>query len=402
MKKTVKDLTNIQGKKAFVRVDFNVPLDENKNITDDTRIRAALPTINYLRENGAKVIVVSHLGRPKGEVNEKFTLAPVAKRLSELLDIPVEFLKDCVGSEELKAKVNQLKDGNIALLENIRFYPAEEKPEKDPEFVKKLAELADFYVNDAFGAAHRAHSSTAVITQYVKPAVSGFLMEKEINMLGKLLENPEKPFVAIVGGSKVSTKIGVLENLMDKVDTLILGGGMTYTFVKAQGGKIGNSIVENDKLETALELIKKAQEKNVRLVIATDVIIADAFSNDANTQIVSANAIPDGWEGVDAGPDTREKIREVVLKAKTILWNGPVGVFEIDKFEGGTKSVAKNVAEATKGGAVSVLGGGDTVSAVEKFKIAPELYSHISTGGGASLEFIEGKELPGVAALNNN
>lgn len=399
MKKTVKDLTDIKGKKALIRVDFNVPLDDNKNITDDTRIRAALPTINYLREKGAKVIVTSHLGRPKGQVNETYTLEPVAKRLSELINTPVNFLKDPVGTEELKSKVNLLKDGEVALLENIRFYPEEEK--NVPEFAKKLSEIADFYVNDAFGAAHRAHASTEGVTKYLRPSVSGLLMEKELDMLGKLLENPERPFIAIIGGSKISTKIGVLENLLSKVDTLILGGGMTYTFMKAQGYSIGNSIVEDDKLDIAKDLMKQAKEKNVGLVISKDVIVADQFSNDANTRVVPSTEIPDGWEGVDMGPDSREKVREIVLRAKTILWNGPVGVFEIDKFEGGTKSVAQNVADSTKHGAVSVLGGGDTVAAIEKFKIPTSSYSHISTGGGASLEFIEGKELPGVAALDN-
>lgn len=401
MKKTVRDLADLQGKRVLIRVDFNVPLDENLNITDDTRIRAALPTINYLKEKGAKVVVVSHLGRPKGEVNSKYSLAPVSKRLAELINAPVAFLTDAVGTDSLLSLVNNLKDGEVALLENIRFYPAEEKPDKDPEFAKKLAVLADVYVNDAFGAAHRAHSSTAVITNFVKPAVSGLLMEKELNMLGKLLENPERPFVAIIGGSKVSTKIGVLENLLNKVDTLVLGGGMTYTFVKSEGYTIGNSIVEDDKLEVAREIRAKAQEKNVKLVIAKDVVVCDQFSNDANTKVVPSNAIPDGWEGVDAGIEAREAFREVILGAKTILWNGPVGAFEIDKFSGGTQSVAQNVADATKHGAISVLGGGDTVAAIEKFKIDPASYSHISTGGGASLEFIEGKELPGVAALDN-
>jgi len=401
MKKTVRDLADIKGKKVLVRVDFNVPLDDNGNITDDTRIKAALPTINYLRENGAKVVIVSHLGRPKGEVNEKFTLAPVSKRLAELISAPVKFLKDTVGSEALINDVNALKDSDVALLENIRFYPAEEKPDKDPEFAKKLAALADIYVNDAFGAAHRSHSSTAVITKYVKPSVSGLLMEKELKMLGQLLEKPERPFIAVIGGSKVSTKIGVLENLLDKVDTLILGGGMTYTFMKAQGFSIGNSIVEDDKLDVARDLMKKAKEKNVGLLLAKDVVVADQFSNEANTRIVASTEIPDGWEGVDIGPDTREDIRKVILNAKTILWNGPVGVFEIDKFSGGTHSVAQNIADATKHGAISVLGGGDTVAAIEKFQILSESYSHISTGGGASLEFIEGKELPGVAALDD-
>lgn len=397
MKKTVADLKDIQGKKALVRVDFNVPLDDNQNVTDDTRIRAALPTIKYLMEKGVKVVLTSHLGRPKGEFKDSLRLTPVAKRLSELLNAPVMKLDDCIG-EEVKAKLNTLKNGEVALLENIRFYAAEEK--NDPAFAKELASLVDFFVNDAFGAAHRAHASTEGVTQFLSPCVSGFLMEKEISMLGKLLEAPERPFVAIVGGSKVSTKIGVLENLITKCDTIVLGGGMTYTFVKAQGGKIGNSIVEDDKLDFANEILAKAKANNVRLVYAQDVIAADGFSNDANTQITASNAIPDGWEGLDIGPDSREEVRTIILGAKTILWNGPVGVFEMDKFQGGTESIARNVAEATKGGAISVLGGGDTVASVEKFKINPASYSHVSTGGGASLEFIEGKVLPGVAALD--
>lgn len=397
MKKTVADLKDIQGKKALVRVDFNVPLDENQNVTDDTRIRAALPTIKYLMEKGVKVVLTSHLGRPKGQFNDSLRLTPVAKRLSELLGVPVMKLDDCIGAE-VKAKLDNLKDGEVALLENIRFYAAEEK--NDPAFAKELASLVDFFVNDAFGAAHRAHASTQGVTKFLSPCVSGFLMEKEIAMLGKLLEAPERPFVAIVGGSKVSTKIGVLENLLTKCDTIVLGGGMTYTFVKAQGGKIGNSIVEDDKLDFANEILVKAKANNVRLVYAQDVIAADSFSNDAKTQITSSAEIPDGWEGLDIGPDTIEEVRSIILDAKTILWNGPVGVFEMAKFQGGTEAIAKNVAEATKGGAISVLGGGDTVASIEKFKIDPASYSHVSTGGGASLEFIEGKVLPGVAALD--
>lgn len=397
MKKSVKDLADIKGKKALVRVDFNVPFDENLNITDDTRIRAALPTVNYLREKGAKIILVSHLGRPKGQFKDELRLDPVAKRLSELINAPVLKLDDCIG-DEVKAKLDTLKDGDVALLENIRFYPQEEKNES--EFAKNLASLADFYVNDAFGAAHRAHASTEGVTKYLKPSVSGLLMEKELSMLGQLLENPQKPFVAVIGGSKVSTKIGVLENLINKVNTLIVGGGMTYTFMKAQGYEVGNSIVEDDKLELALELLKKAKEKSVKLLLPKDILIADKFGADANTKIVPVTEIPANWEGLDIGPDSIEEIRRIILDAKTILWNGPVGVFEIDKFAGGTKSVADNIADATKAGAVSVLGGGDTVAAIEKFKIAPDKYSHISTGGGASLEFIEGKELPGVAALD--
>lgn len=398
MKKSVRDLTDIKGKRALVRVDMNVPLDANKNVTDDTRIRAIIPTVDYLRNAGAKVILVAHLGRPKGDNNADLTLDPVAARLSELIGAPVLKLNDSIG-EEVKAQLSTMKDGDVALLENIRFYPEETK--NDPEFAKKLAELADFYVNDAFGAAHRAHASTEGVAHLLSPAVSGLLMEKELDALGSLLQNPARPFTAIVGGSKVSTKIGVIENLIDKVDNIVLGGGMTYTFKKAEGGKIGNSICEDDKLDFANELVAKAKAKGVNLIIAQDVLVADDFSNDANVKYVPSNEIPDGWEGVDAGPEAIKTITEVVLKSKTILWNGPVGAFETDKFEKGTKAVALAVEEATKNGATSVLGGGDTVAAVEKFHLDRNSFSHISTGGGASLEFIEGKTLPGVAALDD-
>lgn len=398
MKKSVRDLTDIKGKRALVRVDMNVPLDANKNVTDDTRIRAIIPTVDYLRNAGAKVILVAHLGRPKGDNNADLTLDPVAARLSELIGAPVLKLNDSIG-EEVKAQLSTMKDGDVALLENIRFYPEETK--NDPEFAKKLAELADFYVNDAFGAAHRAHASTEGVAHLLSPAVSGLLMEKELDALGSLLQNPARPFTAIVGGSKVSTKIGVIENLIDKVDNIVLGGGMTYTFKKAEGGKIGNSICEDDKLDFANELVAKAKAKGVNLIIAQDVLVADDFSNDANVKYVPSNDIPDGWEGVDAGPEAIKTITEVVLKSKTILWNGPVGAFETDKFEKGTKAVALAVEEATKNGATSVLGGGDTVAAVEKFHLDRNSFSHISTGGGASLEFIEGKTLPGVAALDD-
>lgn len=398
MKKSIRDLVDIKGKKALVRVDMNAPLDEAGNVTDDTRIRAIVPTVEYLKEKGAKIILVAHLGRPKGENKPELRLDPIAKRLSELLNAPVLKLDDSIG-EEVKAKLADLKDGDVALLENIRFYNEETK--NNPEFAQKLAELADFYVNDAFGAAHRAHASTEGVAKFLSPAVSGLLMEKELSALGNLLENPAKPFVAIVGGSKVSTKIGVLENLIDKVDSLVIGGGMTYTFLKAQGLEIGKSICEDDKLELAKELLQKAKDKGVNLVLGTDVLVADAFSADANVKVVASTAIPADLEGIDIGPDTREEFRKVILGAKTILWNGPVGVFEIDKFAEGTKAVAEAVAEATtKHGAVSVLGGGDTVAAIEKFKLPVTSFSHISTGGGASLEFIEGKELPGVAALD--
>ncbi len=397
MKKTVKDLKDIRGKRVLVREDLNVPMDKNLNITDDTRIRSAIPTINYLREKGAKVIVVAHLGRPKGEFKDEMRLAPVAKRLSELLDIPVMELDDCIG-EEVKSKLERLKEGDVALLENIRFYKQE--TDNDPEFAKKLAELADIYVNDAFGTAHRAHASTEGVAKYLSPSVSGLLMEKELEALGKILESPQRPFVAIVGGSKVSTKIGILESLINKVDTLILGGGMTYTFLKAKGCEVGKSICEDDKLDVARDLMKMAEDKGVNLEISEDVVVADDFSQEANIKIVPAEEIPEDWEGIDIGLKSRKKINDILMQAKTILWNGPVGVFEINKFAEGTKAVAESVAEATKKGAMSILGGGDTVAAVEKFGIMSDAYSHISTGGGASLEFIEGKELPGVAALD--
>lgn len=398
MKKSIKDLTDIQGKKALVRVDINVPLDENRNVTDDTRIRAILPTIKLLKEKGAKIVLMAHLGRPKGERKPEFSLDTAAKRLSEVLGEEVMFLSDSVGAE-VEAKLATLKDGQVALLENIRFY--KEETNNDVEFAKKLANLADFYVNDAFGAAHRAHASTEGVAKLLSPAVSGLLMEKELVALGGLLEDPKRPFTAIVGGAKVSTKIGVLENLLDKVDNLIIGGGMAYTFVKANGGKIGNSICEDDQMETAKLIEKKAAEKGVKLVMAEDVLIADDFSNNANTRVVPVNEIPDGFEGVDAGEKTQKLFEKVIMESKTILWNGPVGAFEIEKFTEGTKAVAKAVCEATKQGAVSVLGGGDTVAAAKKYGMGDECFSHISTGGGASLEFIEGKELPGVAALDN-
>lgn len=398
MKKSIKDLNDIKGKRALVRVDMNVPLDADKNVTDDTRIRAILPTVEFLKEKGAKIILMAHLGRPKGEKNPEFSLEPVAKRLSELLGTDVMKLDDCVG-DEVKAQLANLKDGEVALLENIRFY--KEETDNDEEFAKKLAELADFYVNDAFGAAHRAHASTAGVAKFLSPAVSGLLMEKELSALGSLLQDPQRPFTAIVGGSKVSTKIGVIENLIEKVDNIVLGGGMTYTFKKAFGGKIGGSICEDDKLEFAKELTAKAEAKGVKLIICDDVLIADDFSQDANVKFCASDSIPDGWEGVDAGEESRKEIEEVVLDSKTILWNGPVGAFETDKFEEGTKAVALAVQKATAKGAKSVLGGGDTVAAIEKFGLDRSTFSHISTGGGASLEFIEGKTLPGVAALDD-
>lgn len=400
MKKSIKDLGDIKGKRALVRVDVNVPLDADKNVTDDTRIQAIIPTIRFLQERGAKIILMAHLGRPKGEVNSEFTLAPVAKKLSQVLGEEVLFVSKPIGAGAEKDLAN-LKDGQVALLENIRYYKAEEAKDDDMTFANELAKLGDFYVNDAFGAAHRNHTSTAKLAKVLKPAVSGLLMEKEIRCLSQALNDPKRPFTAIVGGAKVSTKIGVLENLIDKVDNLIIGGGMAYTFVKANGGKIGNSICEDDQLDVAKDVEKKAAAKGVKIVMAKDVLVTDDFSGNGVNKIVDVTAIPDGFEGVDAGPETQKAFAEVIKASKTILWNGPVGAFENDKFTEGTKSVALAVQEATKNGAVSVLGGGDTVAAVKKYNLDENSFTHISTGGGASLEFIEGKVLPGVAALDD-
>lgn len=399
MKKSVKDLGDIKGKRALVRVDINVPLDENKNVTDDTRIQAIIPTIRFLQEKGAKIILMAHLGRPKGEVNPEFSLAPVAKKLSEVLGENVLFVSKLVGQgadEDLAA----LKDGQVALLENIRYYKAEEAKDDDMTFANELAKLGDFYVNDAFGAAHRNHTSTAKLAKVLKPAVSGLLMEKEIRCLSDALNNPAKPFTAVVGGAKVSSKIGVLENLLDKVDNMIIGGGMAYTFVKANGGKIGNSICEDDQLEVAKAIEKKAAERGVNLVMATDVLVTDDFSGNGTNKVVKVNEIPDGFEGVDAGPETQKAFEEVIKASKTILMNGPVGAFENLAFAEGTKDILKAIVEATKNGATSVIGGGDSVSAANKFCNADD-FTHVSTGGGASLEFIEGKVLPGVDALDD-
>ncbi|MDR1167936.1 MAG: phosphoglycerate kinase [Heliobacteriaceae bacterium] len=400
MKKSIRDLGDIRGKRALVRVDINVPLDADKNVTDDTRIQAIIPTIKFLREKGAKIILMAHLGRPKGEVNPEFTLAPAAKKLSQILGEEVLFVSAPIG-EGADAELANLADGQVALLENIRYYKAEEAKDDDMTFAQELAKLGDFYVNDAFGAAHRNHTSTAKLAKVLKPAVSGLLMEKELASLGKALDNPERPFTAIVGGAKVSTKIGVLENLIDKVDNLIIGGGMAYTFVKANGGSIGNSICEPDQIEVAKEVEKKAAAKGVKIVMAKDVLITDDFSGNGTNKIAPVDEIPDGWEGVDAGPETQALFADVIKSSKTILWNGPVGAFENDAFTAGTKATAQAVAQATKAGAISVLGGGDTVAAVKKYGMSSDLFTHISTGGGASLEFIEGKVLPGVAALDD-
>lgn len=401
MKKSIKDLGDVRGKRALVRVDVNVPLDKDKNVTDDTRIQAIIPTVRELQAKGAKIILMAHLGRPQklkeGETLADMSLAPVAKYMSKVLGEEVVFIPSV---EEAAPYVEKLQDGQVALLENIRYYKAEEAKDDDMTFANELAKLGDFYVNDAFGAAHRKHTSTAKLAEILKPAVSGLLMEKEIRCLSQALDNPERPFTAIVGGAKVSSKIGVLENLIDKVDNLIIGGGMAYTFVKANGGKIGNSICEDDQMEVAKAIEKKAAEKGVKLVMATDVLVADDFSGNGTNKFVKIDEIPDGFEGVDAGPDSRKAFADVIKSSKTILMNGPVGAFENPKFAEGTKAVLEAVVEATKNGATSVIGGGDSVSAAKKFFKAED-FTHVSTGGGASLEFIEGKVLPGVAALDD-
>lgn len=391
-KKTVKDV-DVKGKVVFCRVDFNVPMKDGQ-VTDDTRIRAALPTIQYLVEQGAKVLLASHLGRPKGQAVEELRLTPVAKRLSELLGKDVKKTDEAYG-ESVQSEISTMNDGDVLLLENVRFYPGEEK--NDPELAKSFAALADLYVNDAFGAAHRAHASTEGIAHHL-PAVSGFLMQKELDVLGKALSNPERPFTAIIGGAKVKDKIGVIDNLLDKVDNLIIGGGLAYTFIKAQGHEIGKSLLEEDKIELAKTFMEKAKAKGVNFYMPVDGIVADDFSADANSKIVAIEDIPADWEALDIGPKTAEIYREVIQKSKLVIWNGPMGVFEIDKFAGGTKAVAEALAEAE--GTYSVIGGGDSAAAVEKFNLADKM-SHISTGGGASLEFMEGKVLPGVLALND-
>uniref|UniRef100_A0A7N0TIJ7 Phosphoglycerate kinase n=1 Tax=Kalanchoe fedtschenkoi TaxID=63787 RepID=A0A7N0TIJ7_KALFE len=396
-KKSVGDLTaaDLKGKRVFVRADLNVPLDGEQNITDDTRIRAAVPTIKYLINNGAKVILSSHLGRPKG-VTPKYSLAPLVPRLSELLGIQVTKADDCIGPEVEKL-VAELPEGGVLLLENVRFYKEEEKNE--PEFAKKLASLADIYVNDAFGTAHRAHASTEGVTKFLKPSVTGFLLQKELDYLVGAVSNPKRPFAAIVGGSKVSSKIGVIESLLDKCDILLLGGGMIFTFYKAQGLSVGSSLVEEDKLELATSLMEKAKAKGVSLLLPTDVVIADKFAPDANSQIVPASAIPDGWMGLDIGPDSIKTFNDALETTQTVIWNGPMGVFEFDKFAVGTEAIAKKLAELSGKGVTTIIGGGDSVAAVEKVGVA-DVMSHISTGGGASLELLEGKVLPGVVALD--
>jgi 3-phosphoglycerate kinase len=393
MKKSVEDL-EVSGKRVLVRCDFNVPQDDEGNITDDRRIREALKTIKYLLDNKAKVILCSHLGRPKGEVNPKYSLKPVAQRLSELLGMEVKIAEDVVG-QSAHALADALQDGEAMLIENVRYDAREEK--NDPEFSKELASLAELYVNDAFGTAHRAHSSTAGVADYLPSAV-GYLIKKEIDVMGKALENPERPFVAILGGKKVSDKISVIENLIDKVDSLIIGGGMSYTFFKAQGKEVGTSICELDKVDLAKELLAKAEAKGVRLVLPIDNVVVQEFSNDAPSQVVSSDAIPEGWQGVDVGPKTVELYREVLKDAKTVVWNGPVGVFEFDNFAKGTNEVAKILSELD--GATTIIGGGDSAAAIEKGGYADKM-THISTGGGASLEFLEGKVLPGIDCIQD-
>lgn len=391
-KKSVKDI-DVKGKVVFCRVDFNVPMKDGK-VTDDTRIRAALPTIEYLTGQGAKVLLASHLGRPKGQVTEELRLTPVAKRLQELLGQEVKKADEAYG-DNVKKQISDLKEGDVLVLENVRFYPGEEK--NDPELSKAFADLANVYVNDAFGAAHRAHASTAGIAAYL-PAVSGFLMQKELEVLGKAISNPDRPFTAIIGGAKVKDKIGVIESLLDKVDNLIIGGGLAYTFVKALGHEVGKSLLEEDKVDLAKSFMDRAKEKGVNFLIPTDVLVADDFSNDANTSIVPISEIPSDLEALDIGIETREKYADVIKNSKLVVWNGPMGVFEIDAFAKGTKAIAEALAEAKD--TYSVIGGGDSAAAVEKFGLADQM-SHISTGGGASLEFMEGKELPGVTALND-
>ena len=410
------DKFDFAGKRAIVRVDFNVPLDENGKITDDTRIRGALPTLKKILADGGSLILMSHMGKPKGKVNAKYSLSQIKDAVAKALGTDVEFADDCMKADE---KARNLKPGQVLLLENLRFYPEEEgKPtgiektdpaydaakkemkERQKDFAKHLASYADVYVNDAFGTAHRKHASTAVIADYFDAdhKMLGYLMEKEVNAVKKILDNIQRPFTAIMGGSKVSTKIGIIENLMDKVDNLILCGGMTYTFAKAMGGKIGNSIVEDDKLDLALDIMKKAKEKGVNLVLGSDCIAADSFSNDAKTMVCSVMDIPEGWEGLDAGPESCKAFADVITDAKTILWNGPAGVFEFDNFTTGSRAIADAIVEATAKGAFSLIGGGDSVACINKFGQADKV-SYVSTGGGALLEAIEGKVLPGIAAI---
>lgn len=392
-KKTVEDI-DLAGKRVIARVDFNVPLDENKNITDDLRVRAALPTIEYILSKGASLILMSHLGRPKGEPDPAFSLAPVAEHLKTLIDADVDFAQDCVG-DDVKAKAGALEPGSVLLLENLRFHAGEKK--NDPEFAKQLAALADVYVNDAFGTAHRAHASTAGITEHISPAVAGYLLKKEIDYLENTLENPQRPFLALMGGAKVSDKITVIERLLDVVNGILIGGGMMFTFHKAAGKEVGASIVEEDKLDEARKLVKLAKEKNVELALPVDTIAAKEFKADAEHKTVSCDDIPAGWMGLDIGPETVKLFAGKIAGCKTLVWNGPMGVFEFEAFAGGTLDCAKAIAKTD---CVSIVGGGDSAAAVKKMGLAAD-FTHISTGGGASLEMLEGKKLPGVEALDD-
>ncbi|RCK77722.1 MAG: Phosphoglycerate kinase [Ignavibacteriae bacterium] len=396
MNKMTIDDVKLKSKNVLVRVDFNVPI-ENGVVTDSTRIIESLPTIKKILSEGGRAILMSHLGRPKGKPDAKYSLLPVAKKASELLGIEVKFASDCIG-ENAKKAVASLNDGDCLLLENLRFHPEEE--ENDESFAKELASLGDIYVNDAFGSAHRAHASTEGITKFIKPAVAGYLMQKELNYLGKALENPVRPFTAILGGAKVSGKIDVIQNLMNKVDTLIIGGGMAYTFFKAQGFEVGNSLVETDKLDLAKSILSEITNKKIKFLLPVDCVIANEFKNEAQKQIVKISEIKPGWQGLDIGPETIRLFSEEIVKSRTIVWNGPMGVFEMDNFATGTHEIAKSLVSATKNGATTIVGGGDSAAAIAKFGLDKSV-SHVSTGGGASLEFLEGKVLPGVAALTN-
>ncbi len=396
MNKLSIDQVDLKGKRVLVRVDFNVPLDENLKITDDIRITSALPTINKIINEGGKVILMSHLGRPKGAPNSKYSLKPAAERLSELLGKEVKMAPDCVG-EEVKSLVNSMQNGDVVLLENLRFHAEEEK--NNPDFAKQLAELGDVYINDAFGSAHRAHASTEGVTKYITINASGYLMQKELDYLGKAISEPERPFVAILGGSKISGKIDVIQNLLPKVDTLIIGGGMAYTFFKAMGYEIGSSILEEEKIELAKELLEKTKDSKVKFLLPLDVVTASEFKNESPQENVDADKIPAEKMGLDIGPKTRELFKSEIVNAKTIVWNGPMGVFEFDNFAKGTDAIAQALVEATEKGATTIIGGGDSAAAIKKAGL-DEKVSHVSTGGGASLEFLEGKELPGVTALN--
>lgn len=397
MHKLTIDKVDLKDKRVLVRVDFNVPLDENLNITDDTRIVESLPTIKKIIAEGGKAILMSHLGRPKGGPNPKYSLKPTAKRLSELLGKEVKLAPDCIG-EEVKSMVNQMQNGDVLILENVRFHPEEEK--NDPKFAKQLAELGDVYINDAFGSAHRAHASTEGVTKFINTNAAGYLMQKELEYLGTAVANPNRPYTAILGGAKISGKIDVINNLLDKVDTLIIGGGMAFTFFKAQGKEIGKSLLEEEKIELAKEVLQKVKSSGVKFLLPVDVIVASEFKNDSPASIVNIDSIPSDKMGLDIGPETIKLFKEEILRSKTVVWNGPMGVFEFDNFSKGTFAIAEALAEATSNGAITVIGGGDSAAAIAKAGLKDKV-SHVSTGGGASLEFLEGKILPGVAALND-